>query len=192
MKKSLFIMCLSMAILSGCGRQNSYTSIEYATPKEEVSVSLEAETTTQETEEICVSLLGEVVTPGVYILPKGSRVYEVINMAGGLTENADVNGISLASVLEDEMQIIVPGFSDDAEPVNDSTMDSMSKDGRINLNTATLSELMSLPGIGEVRAQSIIDFREKNGKFKSTEDIMLVSGIKESSYEKIKDQIFVK
>lgn len=185
-------MCLSMAVLSGCGRQNSYTSIEYVTPLEEVSVSVEAETVTEETEEICVSLLGEVVTPGVYILPKGSRVYEVINMAGGLTENADVNGISLASVLEDEMQIIVPGFSDDAEPVNDSTMDSLSKDGRINLNTATLSELMSLPGIGEVRAQSIIDFREKNGKFKSTEDIMLVSGIKESSYEKIKDQIFVK
>lgn len=196
MKKYLFILGLAVSLMAGCGRSNSYTKVEYVEPENVASVEEilpEPETNDRSEPEICVSILGEVLTPGVYILPEGSRVYEAINMAGGLTDDAYVDGISLASILEDEMQIIVPSFEEDITPINDATIDGgKAKDGKVNLNTASLAELMTLPGIGEVRAQAIIDFREKNGKFSSIEDVMKVSGIKESSFEKMQDSICVK
>lgn len=196
MKKHLFILGLAVSLIAGCGSSNSYTKVEYVEPETVEAVEeplYETETYDSSEPEICVSILGEVLTPGVYILPEGSRVYEAINMAGGLTDDAYVDGISLASILEDEMQIIVPSFEEDITPINDATIDGgKAKDGKVNLNTASLAELMTLPGIGEVRAQAIIDFREKNGKFSSIEDVMKVSGIKESSFEKMQDSICVK
>lgn len=195
MKKHLFILGLAVSLIAGCGSSNSYTKVEYVEPETVEAVEeplYETETYDSSEPEICVSILGEVLTPGVYILPEGSRVYEAINMAGGLTDDACVEGISLASILADEMQIIVPSFEEDITPINDATLDGTIKDGKVNLNTASLADLMTLPGIGEVRAQAIIDYRDKNGKFVSIEDVMKVSGIKESSFEKMQDSICVK
>lgn len=188
MKKYLLFLAACTLLLAGCSNTNQYQPIEYAEDTTEEIIDQEPQVN-----DICVSVLGAVLEPGVYIMPGGSRVYEAINLAGGLSETADVNGINLAAILSDEMQIIVPSIEDNLEPVSNIDANGNSSDsGKVNINTASLSELMSLTGIGEVRAQAIISHREQNGKFKAIEDIMQVSGIKENSYEKIKDEICVK
>ncbi|MCR5294787.1 MAG: ComEA family DNA-binding protein [Lachnospiraceae bacterium] len=136
---------------------------------------------------IYVYVCGEVVSPGVYILPEGSRVYEALALAGGLTEEADERGLNQAEKLSDGQKLTVPAVGSAEE-----TFFSEADDGKVNLNTADAEKLMSLPGIGEARAADIIAYREQNGPFALPEDIMKVSGIKQAAYDKIKDRITVR
>lgn len=136
-----------------------------------------------------VDIKGCIKNPGVYKLVKGSRVKDVIELAGGLTSDSDTSNINLAKIIEDEMVININSINDNSD--NNYGMNSNNLSGLININTASLEQLMSLSGIGESKAKSIISYREENGNFKAIEDITKVSGIGQALYEKIKDYITV-
>lgn len=146
--------------------------------------------------EIYVYICGCVKNPGVYSCIKGTRVYEIIDMAGGLTQEACVQALNLADIVEDKDKIYVPDMESfqNQENLSDNRIDienSSKNSSLININTASLSELTTLPGIGESRARDIIAYRTEHGKFDMKEDIMKISGIKEAAYSKIKDYITV-
>lgn len=140
-----------------------------------------------------VYICGSVTSPGVYALPEGSRVFALIEAAGGLLEDADERTLNQAEVLEDGMQITVYSKEEAAEmPVQPSRTGQDSPDSeKINLNTADVDRLMTLSGIGEARAKAIIAYRERHGGFQNIEDIMKIEGIKEKLFDKIKEQIEV-
>src|SRR5574339_813666 len=141
---------------------------------------------------IVVHITGAVPRPGVYALPKGARIQDGISAAGGFLAEADKTNINLAQALEDGEKIDIP-FIEGASPVIATPLPEVvaTTTDLININTASASELDSLPGIGPTTAQKIIDYRTQNGPFVSTEDIINVSGIGPASYERIKDLITV-
>ena len=156
---------------------------------EELAITPENEEITEEkNEEITIHIIGEVKYPGIVVLKNGQRIVDAIEAAGGETEEADLNKLNLAQLLNDGDKIYVPNKSDEIEDYKDTT----GKSSTVNLNTATLEELTSLPGIGESTAQKIIDYRKQNGKFKTVEDLKNVSGIGESKFDNIKDKITVR
>lgn len=162
---------------------------------------------------VIVDIKGEVNTPGVYELIKGSRVIDVINEAQGLTNNANTRYINLSKILEDgdaiviysnseieqaskeeKIEVTTPCVCEDVNSAcieNNIKNDNNESNGKININTASLEELTSLSGIGESKAKSIIKYREENGNFKTIEDITKVSGISENLFAKIKENITV-
>ncbi len=164
-------------------------------------------------EYVIVDIKGEVTTPGVYELIKGSRVIDVINEAQGLTSNANTRYINLSKILEDgdaiviysndeienaskeeKIEVTTPCVCEDVNSAcieNNTNKENNQTSEKININTATQEELTSLSGIGESKAKSIIKYREENGNFKSIEDIMKVSGISENLFAKIKENITV-
>ena len=136
-------------------------------------------------EKIYVSIKGEVINPGVYYVEETISVIDLITLAGGLTEYANAQAINYNQTLILGSVVLVPKiFVDDYEPITETN-------GLININTASLDELQTLKGIGEILGQRIIDYRNEYGYFQSIEDIQLVSGIKSSIYEQIKDFITV-
>ena len=151
---------------------------------------------------IVVHLCGAVNNPGVYELKYDSRVIDGIIKAGGFTEDAGENALNLAMPLTDGSKVYIPTVEEEAaakESGEEEWMQSGSEgqvrdeedSDTVNINTAGIDKLITLPGIGESRAKAIIAYREEKGAFKNTEDIMNVSGIKEASYSKIKDYIRV-
>ena len=150
----------------------------------------------KEAGDIFIYVCGAVKEPGVYVLPEGSRVYEAIQMAGGMTPEANEAFVTQARVLVDGEQITVftkeetEGLDPKAFDYDVPAMDPVAQ-GKININKATAEELTSLSGIGEAKALAIIEYRETNGAFRETADIMKVSGIGEALYNKIKDDIDV-
>lgn len=143
-----------------------------------------------ETALICVYITGAVVSPGVYELSDGARVYELIAMAGGFTGDADMLSVNQAALLHDEEQVTVYVKADGTEP-GAGERPAVGTDTRIDINTADRTLLMSLPGIGETKAEAIIAYREKNGRFASIEEIMNVTGIGESMFAELKNRIRV-
>jgi competence protein ComEA len=147
-----------------------------------------------------VYVSGAVRTPDVYLLPPGSIVKDALQAAGGPTDDADLVRINLALGLYDQQQVYVPR-ADEATPAVQlpvsapppvpvaSSSGVTGADDKVHLNTATVEQLDTLPGIGPVIAQRIIDYREANGPFAAPEDIMNVKGIGQATYEKLKDLI---
>lgn len=133
-----------------------------------------------------VHICGEVVSPGVYELEEGSRVFQAVEQAGGLTEQAAADSLNMAESVRDGMKILVPN----REEVKDQ-FKKVGENHQVNINTAGKEELMTLKGIGESKAQDIIRFRETRGSFQSIEEIKKISGIKEAAFQKIKDDITV-
>ena len=166
-----------------------------------------------EPQTIYVHVCGAVIKPNVYELPAGSRVYEAVQMAGGFTEDADESYVNQAQTLSDGVKLVIPtieqtqamitenaevdligivGEQNDIQGTSASVQGgAASSDGKININTATEAELCNIPGIGATRAAAIVAYRQEKGGFSAIEDIMNVSGIKEGTYEKIKDSIKV-
>lgn len=155
---------------------------------------------------ILVHIAGAVQKEGIIELSSDSRLADAIEKAGGLKENADMEKINLAYHLEDGIKIYIPSKSEKQKEENsskDETEKYITKSGdskheatqnniKININTATQTELETIPGIGPSTALKIIKYREENKKFKSIEEIKEVSGIGESKYNSIKDKITVK
>lgn len=145
-----------------------------------------------------VHICGEVVSPGVYELPAGSRIYEAVEEADGFTPLAETSYVNLAQILEDGCKIKIPAIGE--EPAGDGELSagisaepSAGEDsGLVDINAADKQLLCTLPGVGESRAESIISYREKTGGFKRIEDIMKVEGIKEGMFSKMKDKICVR
>lgn len=149
-----------------------------------------------EINEMKVYISGEISKEGVYEFEDGDRLDDLIKKAGGLTENANAKDLNLAMKLEDEMKIYIPSIyevsSDDANdtiPIITSDSKDSSKD-KVNINNASKEELMTLPNIGDKRADSILEYRESN-KFETVEDLKNVNGIGEKFYQSLKDLITV-
>lgn len=205
--------------VEGTGGQSGLISAETEAgkPTEESGGTSLQESLPRQTESVrfYVHICGEVNSPGVYEVEPGSRIFQVVDMAGGLTEEAAGDCLNMALETVDGMKITVPSRKDAA-----GREDGAREDGRggtfyertwietpgtagqepaarqdaprkINLNTAGREELMTLRGIGEAKAEAIIRYREEQGPFRTIEEIMNISGIKEAAFEKIKDDITV-
>lgn len=148
----------------------------------------------KETMSCYVHICGEVISPGVYELEEGSRVFQAVEKAGGFTEDAAQEYLNMAERISDGMKIVVYNKAEAEEAAAEGAL-SLTKEAsaplKVNLNTATKEELMSLKGIGESKAEDIIRFRESHGDFKKIEDVMKISGIKDAAFEKIKEDITV-
>ena len=145
--------------------------------------------TTQETV-IFVDIKGAVKNPGVYQMKVGDRVKDAIDAAGGLTEEADSQKVNLAKRLEDQMAIVVPKVGEEAEEIPaGATSKEEAKEGKVNINTATVEELKTLKGVGEKKAEAIIEYRKKNGSFQTKEDLMKVRGIGKKLFESFQERI---
>ena len=181
--------------------QTGTVTREAEVPEEEVHIGKQ-DGEPNEQKKIVVHICGAVNNPGVYDLPEGSRVYEAVLAAGGYRSDADEDYVNQALVLKDSDKLVIPTLEDTSmisnpDPLGstgfgvDSSEAEGSSSGKVNINTADVSELCTLSGIGEARARVIISYREENGPFKSIEDIMNVSGIKQASFDKIKSDICV-
>ena len=144
----------------------------------------------QETEEVVcyVHICGEVYEPGVYAMPEGSRIFQVVEAAGGLTEDASQESINLADMVRDGMQIVILSKE---EAISIQEAERATSAGIVNINQASKEQLMTLPGIGESRAEDILRYRKEHGSFQTIEEIMKVPGIKDAAFQKIKDSIGV-
>ena len=157
------------------------------------------ETTTMMTQNCYVDIKGEVLHPGVYEFSCESRMQEVIKKAGGFTEEADETKINLAQKITDQMQIIVPNvhskqeggvIEGNSEKENSSnSTPSHSKQGTVNINTATLEELQTIKGIGKKKAEAILQYRKEHGAFRTKEDLLQVKGIGKKALEAIESQV---
>lgn len=183
MKKMCYClgMCVILGLCGGCKEEEAATLLEVREEDTKEEEPLEEAS-------VVVYVCGAVERPGVYELPAGSRIYEALEAAGGMTEEAFEGYLNQACLLEDGEQLFVPT----QEERNAQEPNAGSADGKINLNTATKEELMTLTGIGESKAESIIRYREENGRFQSIEDIMKIEGIKSGVFHKIKDHIVVR
>ena len=170
---------------------------------EEAATSL-AETTIlpQEVEDkttvstvIYVDVKGEIHHPGVYQMKAENRVKDLIEAAGGFTPLADDQKLNLAQLLEDQMVIVVPKKGEEVNSevaqAPTSQKKEVGKEGKVNINTATVEELKTLKGIGEKKAEAIIEYRKKNGSFKNKEELMKVRGIGKKLYESFQERVIV-
>lgn len=160
----------------------------------------DTEKISEESSPIMVHIIGQVKNPGLVKLEKGkNRITDAIEKAGGITDKADLNKINLAYILEDAQKVYIPSIEDVEEEnkyviiENGNNLKGESSEGgeSVNINTATQTELETLPGIGPSTALKIIDYREENGKFEKIEDIQNVKGIGNSRFEDIKEFIKV-
>lgn len=153
-------------------------------------------------EKIVIYITGAVKNEGIYDMKKNSRIADSIEKAGGLTEEANIENINLAYILEDGMKIHIPKKNENINEIEDHTNAYLSKentisesskntnnDEKININKATQTELETLPGIGPSTAIRIVEYRKEHGKFNSIEDIKKISGIGDRKFSQIKDLI---
>lgn len=214
---SILVVILSIVIgIYYTGEKKEKKSTKTMLTEKKVSVKkkekeLEKEESLQE---IMVDVKGEVMNSGIYTLKKGSRVIDAINLAGGVTKLGDTSVLNLSKKLKDEMVIIVYSYYEvrnfektkEKEEIvrkncttgsdgvtNDACIDSsyniQDENKKVSLNQATLEELMTLSGVGEAKAKSIIEYRNKNGGFQSIEEVKKVNGIGDSLFDKIKENI---
>lgn len=164
---------------------------------EDVKMVKNSENTTKK---ISIYISGAVNSPGVVELKSNDRLMEGVKICGDLTEEADTNRINLAMKVKDEGHYIIPKVGeeiivDDSNVETESKNNSSNSEGneknKININSASIEELDSLPGVGEVTAQKILDYREENKEFKSIDEIKNVKGIGENKFNNLKDYICI-
>lgn len=212
-KRIYILVSILLVLCVGCTKksdivieQDMLQELEVETTSAEQEISAQVDTgmeqesmqvlSSQEDTGIYVHICGAVLKPGVYRMNKNERIYQAIEVAGGFSLNAHESYVNQSKPLEDGMKIWIPTYDEVAEnnleTIQGEDEEIVSeKDSKVNLNTATESELCTLPGIGSSKAKSIIAYREQNGKFQKIEDIMKIEGIKEGSFEKLKSQITV-
>lgn len=189
-KKILIAVAVAVCVVA--------TGIVYIVSRKDTKATVFEENTTEievtspvvtdsEEEWVFVYVCGQVNNPGIVELRKGARIFEAIEGAGGITENGNPDAINQAKQVEDGQMIYVPMIGEDY------TTEGVVEQGDklVNINTAGVSDLTTLPGIGESRANDIISYRDSNGGFHKIEDIMNVPGIKEAAFSRIKDYIKV-
>ena len=184
---------ISLESLTVDGNDVESNTIENLTIEEEV-----------EGKKIAIHIIGEVKKEGIVYLEKGSRIVDAIKEAGGATKEADLSQINLAYELQDGQKIYIPNKNEKISEYitrssgnnviiegNNSSVQTEGKENKVNINTANLNELDSLPGIGPSLAKRIIEYREENGNFKSIEELQNVKGIGDAKYSDIKDNVTV-
>ena len=192
------VLAVIVIILVGRGMMASPTK-EKVMVTNAVNTTRVEETTTMMPQNCYVDIRGEVLRPGVYEFSCESRIQEVIKKAGGFTEEADETKINLAQKISDQMQIIVPNLHSKQEGgvtegnsekgKSSNTSPSNSKQGTVNINTATLEELQTIKGIGKKKAEAIVQYRKEHGVFRTKEDLLQVKGIGKKALEVIESQV---
>ena len=209
----MVIFCFFLWMTCGAGNsmeaETSYTDVtalSTSSSSKQSSQSLSEASSQSKTEgsekdesKVTVDVKGAVVNPGVYTLKEGARVTDVIQEAGGMTEDADAKSVNLAASLSDEEVIYVANKDENVSvldqtstgQVSDKGGQAVSKDGKINLNTATSEQLQTISGIGAKRTEDIIAYRESHGGFQSVDDLKNVSGIGDKTLDKIRESLYV-
>lgn len=208
----MVIFCFFLWMTCGAGSsmeaETSYTDVTAlsTSSSKQSSQSLSEASSQSKTEgsekvksKVTVDVKGAVVNPGVYTLKAGARVTDVIQEAGGMTEDADAKSVNLAASLSDEEVIYVANKDENVSvldqtgtgQVSDKGGQAVSKDGKINLNTATSEQLQTISGIGAKRTEDIIAYRESHGGFQSVDDLKNVSGIGDKTLDKIRESLYV-
>ena len=165
-------------------------AVEDVTVVETTALAEKTEVSTTQEAVIFVDIKGAVKNPGVYQMKAGDRVKDALDAAGGLTGEADSQKVNLAQRVEDQMVIVVPKVGEEVtEMPAGATSKKASKEGKVNINTATVEELKTLKGVGEKKAEAIIEYRKKNGSFKTKEDLMKVRGIGKKLFESFQERI---
>ena len=165
-------------------------SVEGTTVVETTMLVEKTEVSTTQGTVIFVDIKGAVKNPGVYQMKVGDRVKDALDAAGGLTAEADSQKVNLAQRVEDQMVIVVPKVGEEAEEIPaGETSKEATKEGKVNINTATVEELKTLKGVGEKKAEAIIEYRKKNGSFKTKEDLMKVRGIGKKLFDSFQERI---
>lgn len=192
------VLAVIVIIFVGRGMMASPTK-EKVMVTNAVNTTRVEETTAMMPQNCYVDIKGEVLHPGVYEFSCESRMQEVIKKAGGFTDEADETKINLAQKITDQMQIIVPNLHSKQEggvieetsgkATSSNTTPSNSKQGVININTATLEELQTIKGIGKKKAEAILQYRKEHGAFRSKEDLLQVKGIGKKALEAIESQV---
>lgn len=176
------------------------TSTETKKKQQKAETESQKNLASEELEFLTVDVKGAVKNPGIYQLKKTSRINDAIQKAGGLTTDADSKSINLAQKLTDEAVVYVATMSENAASIASGAGQSSTsgtsevasqKGNKVNLNTADLSELQTISGIGQKRAQDILEYREANGKFNSVDDLKNVSGVGAKTLEKLKEYVTV-
>ncbi len=197
------VLCGFLLLTLLCGVFASLYVVEvtaeeaYICPKTDVSTE-----TSTSSDEVVVDIKGAVVNPGIYRVQESAIVHDIIVLAGGLTEDADTSNLNLSKKVTDEMVITVYTHEEveklekqdaivETDKDSSKTDDKSEQTGLVSLNTATLEELMSLPGIGESKAKSIIQYRENCGRFTKKEDLLNISGIGEKVYAELEAYITI-
>ncbi len=165
-------------------------AVEEVTVVETTVLTEKTEVSTSQETIIFVDIKGAVKNPGVYQMKSGDRVKDALEAAGGLTGEADSQKVNLAQRVEDQMVIVVPKVGEEVTEIPAGvTGKEASKEGKVNINTATVEELKTLKGVGEKKAEAIIEYRKKNGSFKTKEDLMKVRGIGKKLFESFQERI---
>lgn len=191
------VLCGALVVcLIGCGKDTAYYMenelSEVPSTEQAQEDSLVKEQKEDAKNDIYVYVCGQIQTPGVYILPEGSRVCDLFTTAGGFTEQAAKDYWNQARLLKDGEMIYVPTKEEAKNrlPEGESTAkDTTSTQKKININTASKEELLTIPGVGEAKASAILTYREEHGGFSSIEDLKKVDGIKDGVFSKMKDYV---
>ena len=187
-KESIFVDDIENTDKSAVTSNNNMKNNSNSTKNKEVTLPIKDKS-------IVVEIKGEVKKPDVYTLDENAIVKELIEAAGGLTENADLSNINRAKKLQNHELVYIAnknGINKEGTTKNSELNTSNSQatsNNMVNINTATIEQLKTLNGVGDSKAKSIIEYREQSGGFKSIEDIKNVNGIGEKMFEKIKEQI---
>ncbi len=192
MKKNIIgIVMISVLVCCACACTKEESV--YLESEREISVTTEKTMpdTNREPAFCCVYVCGAVKVPGVYELKERSRVFDALEAAGGFTEAAADTACNLAEYVTDGQKIYFPTKEEEAQFEQTERESVSGETGKVNLNTATLAQLMEIPGIGKSKADSILAYRDEKGRFEKIEDIMNITGIKEGIFERIKDRITV-
>lgn len=195
-KGSVLFVCLIIGIgLFWMSRQGEEVEEAATSLAETTILPQEVEDKTTISTVIYVDVKGEVHHPGVYQMKAENRVKDLIEAAGGFTPLADDQKLNLAQLLEDQMVIVVPKKGEEVNSelaqAPTSQKKEVGKEGKVNINTATVEELKTLKGIGEKKAEAIIEYRKKNGSFKNKEELMKVRGIGKKLYESFQERVIV-
>lgn len=217
-KKIIVVIMIGalLAVMPGCSREkhaDTLEEVQQSENSESAEVSDEAAGEADVTDQgqkaesvestgnegvIYVFVCGQVASPGVYELPEGSRICQAIDAAGGMLDTASADWVNQAETVMDGQKIYVPS-TEEADTMQDGQQTTQMQDassaegtdGKVHLNSASREELMTLTGIGEKKADAIIRYRESNGGFRSVDELTQVEGIKEGTYNKIKDSIVI-
>lgn len=195
-KGSVLFVCLIIGMgLFWMSRQGEEVEEVTASLSETTILPQEVEDKTTVSTVIYVDVKGEVYHPGVYQMKAENRVKDLIEAAGGFTPLADDQKLNLAQLLEDQMVIVVPKKGEEVNSELAQTpipqKKEVGKEGKVNINTATVEELKTLKGIGEKKAEAIIEYRKQNGSFKNKEELMKVRGIGKKLYESFQERVVV-
>ena len=184
------IFLSALFLTTGCGRDRVIVTAQPVTVSGDCAAT--GKSSVSENEEIAgiyVYICGAVETPGVYEVKPDCRLFEAVDMAGGLLEEADINACNLAQIVKDGEQYRIPVVGEGAEY---ETEGSYSADGLLDINKASAVEFAALPGIGMTKAEAIVSYREEHGRFSDTEELKNVRGIGDATYNGFRESITVR